>query len=297
MCDEERFAKAIAYAAKKHAKQVRKDGTPYIYHPMAVAELVKRGGYGIEYQIAAVLHDVFEYTDATENEVKEFGDNIFEAVALLTQKEGINEEEYVENILKNTIAAVVRNADKIHDLTEIVSYGISVNDKNVILEAVKKVRPYYENKFSEALDYAIGYADYMGHNWGREEKPPYYKAEEIKLYSDVKEENRKKAYERYVKNTDIPDLNNEDMKFAIMDNGGPFYYCYLKGDDFLNIRKTWMLTQFGWTERKNTKYGNIFETFRHDIDVVTKEYFINQVKALFSEGWFYDFVEKEKVIN
>lgn len=41
MTDGQRLAKAISFAATKHADQTRKDGTPYIYHPMAVAELLK----------------------------------------------------------------------------------------------------------------------------------------------------------------------------------------------------------------------------------------------------------------
>ena len=35
MTDGQRLAKAISFAAIKHADQTRKEGTPYIYHPMA----------------------------------------------------------------------------------------------------------------------------------------------------------------------------------------------------------------------------------------------------------------------
>ena len=42
MNKEEKLAKAIAFAAEKHANQKRKDGTPYIFHPLTVAELLKR---------------------------------------------------------------------------------------------------------------------------------------------------------------------------------------------------------------------------------------------------------------
>ena len=119
MNKEERLTKAIIFAATKHANQKRKDGTPYIYHPLAVAELLKKYGYDIDYQITAVLHDVLEDTDATEDEVKEFGIPVYEAVKLVTRPDGMNETEYVRKILENPMAAAVKNADKIHNLYEI----------------------------------------------------------------------------------------------------------------------------------------------------------------------------------
>ncbi len=57
----QRYGKALAYAAEKHAGQKRK-GTriPYISHPMAVASLVLEYGGGEDEVIAALLHDVPE---------------------------------------------------------------------------------------------------------------------------------------------------------------------------------------------------------------------------------------------
>ena len=116
MNKEEKLAKAIAFAAEKHANQKRKDGTPYIFHPLAVAELLKRYDYDIDYQVAGVLHDVLEDTDATDEEVRAFGEDIYKAVKLVTRPKGADEAEYVKNILTNNMAAVVKNADKIHNM-------------------------------------------------------------------------------------------------------------------------------------------------------------------------------------
>lgn len=56
-----RFGDALAFAAEKHAGQLRK-GTriPYISHPLAVASLVLEHGGGEDEAIAALLHDVPE---------------------------------------------------------------------------------------------------------------------------------------------------------------------------------------------------------------------------------------------
>ena len=156
MNKEEKLAKAIAFAAKKHANQKRKDGTPYIFHPLTVAELLKRYGYDIDYQVAGVLHDVLEDTDATDEEVKAFGEDVYKAVKLVTRPKGADEAEYVKNILANRMAAAVKNADKIHNMCDIVT----TNNKNAIVNYAEKAEKYYEGRFSYALDIEIGKALY-----------------------------------------------------------------------------------------------------------------------------------------
>jgi (p)ppGpp synthase/HD superfamily hydrolase len=57
----ERFEKALLYAARLHATQVRKgSGVPYISHLMAVAALALEYGGGEDEAIAALLHDAVE---------------------------------------------------------------------------------------------------------------------------------------------------------------------------------------------------------------------------------------------
>jgi guanosine-3',5'-bis(diphosphate) 3'-pyrophosphohydrolase len=64
---------ALKFASQKHVQQKRKDavGTPYINHPIEVAELLSRvGGVSdVEVLIAAILHDTVEDTNTSEEEI------------------------------------------------------------------------------------------------------------------------------------------------------------------------------------------------------------------------------------
>ena len=89
MTDEERYDNALRFAAEKHKGQFRIGGDEYITHPMAVAEIVRQNGYGIDVQIAALFHDLLEDTDAKESEILKFGnEEILKAVKLLTKQKG-----------------------------------------------------------------------------------------------------------------------------------------------------------------------------------------------------------------
>ena len=302
MNKEEKLAKAIAFAAEKHANQKRKDGTPYIFHPLAVAELLKRYDYDIDYQVAGVLHDVLEDTDATDEEVKAFGDDVYEAVKLVTRPKGADEAEYVKNILGNRMAAAVKNADKVHNVCDI----ITTNNRNAILNYVKKVEKYYKGKFSYALDNAIDNALYMRSFCDTEKEIrcciPDYTMEEMTLYSDKEKALREEAYKLYSTNKDVPNLCDPELKFAILKHeGGMICYCYLPDktsifSDIVTIPgKTWELTKGGWKNWFSNE-GSIYSCYGFDIDEVTKQDFLESIDYLFSKNWFFDFVKKEKVL-
>ena len=164
MNERKLLAKAIRLAAKKHAKQERKDGAAYIYHPMRVAEYVRRAGADIPTQIVALLHDVLEDTDTPESKIAEFGEDILEAVKLVTRPEGAAEDQYVAAILKNPMAAYVKMADKIDNVTDILmldGYGNERTEKSRerAVRYIEKARKYYYGKFSKALDTVIEEAE------------------------------------------------------------------------------------------------------------------------------------------
>ena len=60
--DKALLYKAYCYAAKAHEGQTRKDGSPYITHPLAVANIVADLKLDTDSLCAALLHDCIEDT-------------------------------------------------------------------------------------------------------------------------------------------------------------------------------------------------------------------------------------------
>lgn len=140
---------AIAFASEKHINQIRKDGSPYIFHPLEILMAVKEAGYPTEYQIVAVLHDTYEDTSTTIDDLMHFGKNIAEAVLLLSKNYDFStKEQYIERILKNHIACVVKNYDRICNLREAQRLG----NVDFLKRYVENSKKYYYKNFSEELD-------------------------------------------------------------------------------------------------------------------------------------------------
>ena len=113
----ERVRRALEFASEKHKGQKRIGGDDYITHPIAVCEIVKNQGYGEDYQITALFHDLLEDTNATEEEILQYGnDEILVAVKLLTKQKGYDMQEYIKAIKGNEIAFIVKSADRLHNL-------------------------------------------------------------------------------------------------------------------------------------------------------------------------------------
>ena len=81
---------AAKLATLVHKNQTRKDGTPYIDHPFAVAFIVSRYTTDEDLIIAGLLHDVIEDVDKAEYSeaqmLKDFGPKIFRIVSDLSDK-------------------------------------------------------------------------------------------------------------------------------------------------------------------------------------------------------------------
>jgi (p)ppGpp synthase/HD superfamily hydrolase len=79
-----RYVKALRFAAKRHGavRQARK-GTdfPYVIHPIRVAEILHRFGYGDQVVIAGLLHDTVEDAGVSYRKLtKKFGKRVSKLV-------------------------------------------------------------------------------------------------------------------------------------------------------------------------------------------------------------------------
>ena len=126
--DKEQLFAAFTYADAEHDGQLRKDGSPYITHPLAVAEIVADLGLDADSVIAALLHDTVEDTDATHEEVaKRFGDTVadlVDGVTKLTRMQYTSkEDEQMENLRKMFMAMakdvrviLIKLCDRLHNM-------------------------------------------------------------------------------------------------------------------------------------------------------------------------------------
>ena len=120
--------RAVDYASNKHRDQLRKDGSPYIIHPLAVAQIVAEMGLDVDAVLGALLHDCIEDTDASFDEIaKRFSPTVAELVEGVTKLTRANfsstEQAQMENLRKMFMAmskdirvVLIKIADRLHNM-------------------------------------------------------------------------------------------------------------------------------------------------------------------------------------
>ena len=126
--DMELIDKAVEYANAKHKYQKRKDGSPYIIHPLAVAEIIAEMGLDMDAILGSLLHDCIEDTDASHEEIEKlFGTTVAELVEGVTKLTRANfstsEQAQMENLRKMFMAmskdirvVLIKIADRLHNM-------------------------------------------------------------------------------------------------------------------------------------------------------------------------------------
>jgi GTP pyrophosphokinase len=128
VADLKRIRAAFDFASVAHLNQRRKDGTPFVSHPLAAAEIVAEMGLDEEAIMAALLHDCIEDTGVTHDEIaKRFGASVAEIVEGVTKLSRVQytskEEEQMENLRKMLLAMakdirviIIKMADRLHNM-------------------------------------------------------------------------------------------------------------------------------------------------------------------------------------
>lgn len=129
--DKNKIHEAYDCATEAHEGQKRRDGSDYVTHPIAVAEIVAEMGLDAESLISALLHDCIEDTELGYDKIKaKFGKevaDIVEGVSKLTRMPYTSKEEaQIENLRKMFLAMgkdirviLIKIADRLHNMRTI----------------------------------------------------------------------------------------------------------------------------------------------------------------------------------
>lgn len=131
--DKELIRKAFEVAVEAHKDMRRKSGEPYIYHPIAVAQIcAEEIGLGTTGIVCALLHDTVEDTEITLEDVKGmFGEKVAQIIDGLTKISGVFDQStslQAENFRKMLLTLsddvrviLIKIADRLHNMRTLES--------------------------------------------------------------------------------------------------------------------------------------------------------------------------------
>ncbi len=126
--DKKMIRRAFEMALESHKDMRRKSGEPYIYHPIAVAQIAAEEiGLGTTSIVCALLHDVVEDTNMTLDDIeREFGKKVAMIIDGLTKISGVfdtNSSLQAENFRKMLLTLaddvrviLIKLADRLHNM-------------------------------------------------------------------------------------------------------------------------------------------------------------------------------------
>ncbi len=128
--DQDMVRRAFNLAVEAHRDMRRKSGEPYIYHPLAVAQIcVSEIGLGATSIVCALLHDVVEDTDYTLEDIQgQFGEKVSKIIDGLTKIKGIfdnnkdqsamaaNQKKLMITLAEDVRVILIKMADRLHNM-------------------------------------------------------------------------------------------------------------------------------------------------------------------------------------
>jgi len=216
--NKETLRKAFEFAVDAHKNHRRKTGEPYIFHPIAVAQIVAQEiGLGTTSLVCALLHDVVEDTDYTLADITEyFGEEVSRIIDGLTkisdifdQTTSVQAENFRKMILTlsdDVRVILIKLADRLHNMRTLESLPpkkqLKVANETLYLFAPLAHRMGFHAIKSELEDLALKYID-----------PDVFNAISQKLVESEEERNRFiTSFTQPIKKT----LKEEGMKYSIL---------------------------------------------------------------------------------
>lgn len=178
--DMGRIRAAYDMARLAHSGQLRRDGSPYVTHCVAAADISVDMGLDEDSIVAALLHDVIEDTQLTHYDIaRQFGEpvaNIVEGVTKLTRVQYTSkEDEQMENLRKMLMAMakdirviLIKIADRLHNMRT-MAYQTEEKQRIKSLETMEIYAPIahrlgMQRAKWELEDLALMYLDPTGYN-------------------------------------------------------------------------------------------------------------------------------------
>ena len=187
---------AFELAREAHKDQRRVSGEPYVYHPLAVAQILAEAQMDRDTIIAALLHDTLEDTNITKESLEQdFSETIAELVEGVTKLTQIpyssKEEQQIESLRKMFLAMAkdirvifIKLADRLHNMRTLSSMP-EAKQRYKSLETLEVYAPLAHRlgiqKFKwELEDLALSFLDPVGYqeiedglNQKRQEREEY----------------------------------------------------------------------------------------------------------------------------
>jgi len=176
--DITRIRAAYEYAREVHSTQKRKDGSEFVTHPLAAAEIIAEIGLDEDSLCAALLHDCIEDTETTREDIEKlFGKDVADIVEGVTKLSRVpyssKEEVHMETLRKMLIAMakdirviLIKIADRLHNMRT-MEYQTEEKQREKALETMDMYAPIAHRLGMQKIkweleDLSIRYLDPIG---------------------------------------------------------------------------------------------------------------------------------------